>query len=266
MIISRDLFVSYRWRQEPVLKGVSRTFDGKALILGPNGSGKTTLFRAMCGLTNIASGEILIDGKSVDDVYATCGVLATNFQEVYMLVASNVHDVIRLYTDLSDGDADAAFGMIEDMGLDSGLLRKRKLNELSTGQLKIVCTALALALKARHVLLDEPFEDLDPAKKARMVKYLSEYNGVILANTHETWLLKNLQEWGAFFMFEGLLYGPVSVKDLLQAKISLADVPKALLKVKVSDKTISLLKGRRSGTLLTSLENLDRIYEIAGGH
>jgi ABC-2 type transport system ATP-binding protein len=169
-----------------------------------------------------------------------------------------------LYTDLADGDSDFAFNMIDDLGLTMDFLKKRKLIELSAGQTRIVCTALALALKAKHVLLDEPFEELDPARKGRMVRKLDEYDGVVLANTHETWLLKNLQGWGVFFMFEGSLYGPVSVKDLLKAEISFADEPRALLKVNVANKTVSLLEGR-GGTLLTSLENLDKIYELAGG-
>jgi ABC-2 type transport system ATP-binding protein len=118
-------------------------------------------------------------------------------------------------------------------------------------------------MKAKHVLLDEPFEQLDPAKKSRMIKHLTAYQGAILVNTHETWLLKNLQEWTVFFMFEGMLYGPLSVKELLRAEISLKDEPKALLKVKVSGKTVSILEGRGAGTLLTSLENLDKIYELA---
>lgn len=59
MIVCQNLHVTYKWRQEPVLKGVNANFKGKSLILGPNGSGKTTLFRAICGLTNINSGKIL---------------------------------------------------------------------------------------------------------------------------------------------------------------------------------------------------------------
>lgn len=265
MITSQDLYVTYRWRQEPVLKGVNGKFEGKSLILGPNGAGKTTLFRAICGLTNIRSGEILIDGKNVEDIYASRGVLSTNFQEVYTLLPSTVYDVIRLYTDLSSGSQDQAFSIIEDMGLSLEVLKRQKLNELSAGQIKIVCTALALSMEAKHILLDEPFEQLDPAKKGRMIRHLDEIGSTIIANTHETWLLKNLREWSVFFMFEGLMYGPLSVKDLLNAEISFVDDPNALLRVKASNKTISIFKGRGSGTLLTSLENLDRIYEFAEG-
>jgi ABC-2 type transport system ATP-binding protein len=265
MILSQDLYVTYKWRQEPVLKGVNGNFKNKALILGPNGSGKTTFFRAICALTNITSGKILIDGRSIEDFYATKGLLSANFQEVYTLLGSNVFDLVKLYTDLSDGDPEFAFEMIKDFGVDLGFLKKRKLSELSSGQTKIVCTALALAMKARHVLLDEPFEELDPAKKGRMVKHLNQYDGVVLVNTHETWLLKNLQNWEVFFMFEGVLYGPLLVEELLKAEIFMADEPDALLRLKVSGKMVSLVRGEGRGTLLTSLENLDRIYELAGG-
>lgn len=265
MIISRGLQVNYRWHEEPVYKGVNGTFEGKLLILGPNGAGKTTLFRAICGLTNIASGEVLIDGKNVEGIYAASGIISTNFDEVYTLLALNIYKIVELYIDLSGGDLALAFDIMKEMGLGTEMLRKRRLNELSAGQLKIVCTALALAMRAKHVLLDEPFEQLDPAKKSRMVKRLDEYPGAILVNTHETWLLKNLQKWNVFFMFEGLLYGPLLVEALLNAEISIADEPNALLKFRVSDSIVSILEGRGGGTLLTSLENLDRIYELAGG-
>ncbi len=265
MIACQNLHVTYKWRQKPVLKGVNGSFKGKSLILGPNGSGKTTLFRAICGLTNIASGKILIDEKSVEEIYATKGVVSANFQEIYTLLDVKAFDLIRLYTDLSEGDPQLAFRIIEDFGIDLRFLKKRKLSELSSGQAKIFCTSLSLAMKAKHVLLDEPFEELDPARKGRMVKHLNDYDGIILINTHETWLLKNLQDWEAFLMFEGNLYGPLSVKDLLEARISTTEEPDALLQLRLPNKTISIVRERRRGTLLTSLENLDKIYEVAGG-
>ncbi|MDH7556149.1 MAG: hypothetical protein ACQXXL_01400 [Candidatus Methanosuratincola sp.] len=190
---------------------------------------------------------------------------SVNFQEVYTLLETNVFDLVMLYTDLSDGDSEFALEMIKDFGIDLGFLKKRRLSERSSGQTKIVCTAIALAMKARHVLLDEPFEELDPAKKGRMARRLNQYDGVVLVNTHETWLLKNLQNWDVFFMFEGVLYGPLLVEELLKAEILMADEPDALLRLKVSGKKVSLVRGEGRGTLLTSLENLDRIYELAEG-
>ncbi|MEM3566554.1 MAG: ATP-binding cassette domain-containing protein [Candidatus Bathyarchaeia archaeon] len=265
MIVCQNLHVTYKWRQEPVLKGVNGNFKSKSLILGPNGSGKTTLFRAICGLTNITSGKILIDGKPVEEIYATKGVVSANFQEIYTLIDVKAFDLIRLYTDLAEGDPQLTLKIIEDFGITTDFLKKRKLNELSSGQAKIFCTALALAMKARHVLLDEPFEELDPTRKGKMVNYLNEYEGVVLINTHETWLLKNLQDWEAFLMFEGILHGPLTVKDLLNSRISMAEEPDALLRLRLSGKTISIIRGKGKGKLLTSLENLDKIYEIAEG-
>jgi len=136
MIVCQNLHVTYKWRQEPVLKRVNANFKGKSLILGPNGSGKTTLFRAICGLTNINSGKILIDETPVDEIYAKKGVVSANFQEIYTLLDVKAFDLIRLYADLSEGDAQIAFSIIEDFGIDLGFLKKRKLSELSSGQQK----------------------------------------------------------------------------------------------------------------------------------
>jgi hypothetical protein len=66
-------------------------------------------------------------------------------------------------------------------------------------------------------------------------------------------------------MFEGSLYGPLLVRDLLKARILIAEEPNAMLQMRLSDRTISIIKGKGRGKLLTSLENLDKIYEIAGG-
>ncbi|MEM2609487.1 MAG: hypothetical protein QXM13_03180 [Candidatus Bathyarchaeia archaeon] len=66
-------------------------------------------------------------------------------------------------------------------------------------------------------------------------------------------------------MFEGILYGPLTVKDLLNARISMAEEPDSLLRLSLSGKTVSIIKGKGKGKLLTSLENLDKMYEIAEG-
>jgi hypothetical protein len=63
-------------------------------------------------------------------------------------------------------------------------------------------------------------------------------------------------------MFEGALYGPVLVEELFKAKFSLREEAKAIIKLMVSGKTVSLVKGGRGKPVL-SLESLDKIYELA---
>ncbi|MGC8678441.1 MAG: ATP-binding cassette domain-containing protein [Fervidicoccaceae archaeon] len=203
MINVESFVVSYGRLKEPVLKSVNAVFDGKSLVLGPNGSGKTTLFRALCGLTNVKGGRILVDGVDVEDIYAKTGVIAANFPEVLSLLSIRVVDLIDLHADLTGGDRSVALRILGDLGISEAFLRGKKLHELSAGQVKAVCTAIALATRAKHVLLDEPFEQLDPARKSRLIGYFEGYDGLIILNTHETWLIRNLTGWKVFFMFEG---------------------------------------------------------------
>ena len=262
MIELVDLHVKYGRRQEPIIKGVHAKFEGKHLILGPNGSGKTTLFRAITGLTPISSGRILIDGVDLDKIYSKPGILAINLSEVYSVFHLSAYDHLRLFMDLTGGDVDLALKMLEDLGLNIDLLRKRKPWELSAGQQKAFSTVIALFSNARHVLLDEPFEQLDPARKGRLIEYLREYKGVLLLNTHETWLLSALKDWSAHLMFEGRIYGSLSAGELVKASLVVGDMPDAMLKFTVSSKTYSLIRGE-AGEPLSRLITLDRIYELS---
>lgn len=262
MIELVELYVRYRWRQEAVVKGVSARFTGKHLLLGPNGSGKTTLFRAIAGLTPITSGKVLIDGVDVDRVYARPGLLALNLSEVYRVFHLSAYDHLRLFMDLTGGDLDLALRMVEDLGLTMELLRKRKPWELSAGQQKALSTVIALSSRAKHVLLDEPFEQLDPARKGRLVGYLREYRGVVVLNTHETWLLSTLKDWDTHLMFEGRVYGPLSAGDLVEAGIVPGSAPSAILRFTAAGRTYSLVRGG-VGEPVTKLVTLDKVYELS---
>ena len=121
-----DLYVRYRWRQEPILKGVNAEFNNKHLLLGPNGSGKTTLFRAIAGLTPILKGKVLIDGRDVNEIYGTKGLLALNLGEILSLLRMSAYDNLRLFMDLTDGDMDLAIEILNDLGIETQILRKRK--------------------------------------------------------------------------------------------------------------------------------------------
>ncbi len=262
MIEISKLTVRYRRGGKPIIKNLSIKFDDKYLILGPNGSGKTTLFRAIAGLTPIESGEILIDGVSISNIYGRPGLLSVNLNEVYRLLHLSAYDHLKIYIDLACGDLDLALEILSELGLDVNILKRRKPWELSAGQHKAFSTAIALASKAKHILLDEPFEQLDPARKSRLIEYLRKLESIILLNTHETWLLPILKDWNTVFMFEGRVYGPIKAGDLLDSTLVVGEADNAILRFEASSRRYSIVKGG-VGEPITKLTTLDKVYELA---
>ena len=64
----RDIFLSYG--KTAVLKGVNLLVQPGEFfaLLGPSGSGKSTLLRLIAGFNRASRGELLVDGKRIDDV------------------------------------------------------------------------------------------------------------------------------------------------------------------------------------------------------
>jgi len=245
---------------DEVLKGVSAVFLGKHIVLGPNGSGKTTLFRAITGLVPYR-GRIKVDDRPLEEIKGATGVLATNLAEVYYLAPVKALELLHLFSDLAGADPLRALALLEELGVSKRLLGKRWLWELSAGTRKAFTTALVLASGARNVLLDEPFEQLDPAKKVKLVGELKRYNGVIVMNTHETWVLEALPEWGVHLAFEGRLYGPIPAGKLAGAAIVEGKSSEALAVIETRAGCFSLVEGGE-GAALTELLTLDRVYEL----
>jgi energy-coupling factor transport system ATP-binding protein len=133
-------------------------------VLGPNGSGKTTLFKAAIGLVPRASGDVLVDGTSIEgrnvaDLVGTFGYVFQNPSQ--MLFARNVREEL-LFGPRNLGRDEAGFD-----ALVADVLRRVNLHEeadildrppltLSFGQQKRLALAVALALAPRTLVLDEP--------------------------------------------------------------------------------------------------------------
>jgi len=264
LIDIRGLVVKYGWRREPVLRGISVVFDDKHLLLGPNGSGKTTLFKALTGLAPITSGDILIDGVSIDKIYGKPGLLAANLIEIYNLLYLSAYDNLKVFMDLMNGELDYALQTLENLGVSIEILRRRRTWELSAGQRKAFATALALASRAKHILLDEPFEQLDPARKSIMLKRIIEHSNTLVLNTHETWLINSMCDWKVHFIFEGKVYGPLKAKDLVNASLVSGNIENAILRFETSGRIFSILPSG-GGQPLTNMVTLDRIYELTLG-
>jgi ABC-2 type transport system ATP-binding protein len=119
---------------------------------------------------------------------------------------------------------------------------------------------LAIATRARYILLDEPFENLDPARRVAILREILDSPGVKVIDTHATWLIKSLSEWDVYLMVEGLIYGPLKPRELEELKVSTSPVEDAVLQIKLNVGEVYLSKS--TGAPLSSLESLDKLYEV----
>ncbi|MDO5301422.1 MAG: ATP-binding cassette domain-containing protein [Tissierellia bacterium] len=154
-------------------------------LLGANGTGKTTLF-------SIISGFLKEDGGTI--TYPTCatkedvliGVLPQNFVgypemsvEEFLEYLSQVKgDWTKRKTRAEIAEKTQVFNLTN--------VRKKKLKQLSGGQLRRVGLAQAFLFNPKIVLLDEPTVGLDPKERLHLKNYLASLkeNHIILLSTH----------------------------------------------------------------------------------
>ncbi len=225
------------------------------VVVGANGSGKTTLIRSILGLIRPTAGAISLDGRDVRTIQGDPG-LSTNLAEVYRLMSLPVRDLVRLYALLKGGDPAEMEGRLREFELDPVL--GKRLHELSTGQQKLVGDLFAVCFQPRLVLLDEPFDNVDFARRRRLVRLLQELSADVLLNTHELELLGSFSGWRLGLMFEGRLLGPFSVAELDRLYLTRGVAPEALAVLETSLGTFSVTRdaGDRPVKSATSLNAL----------
>lgn len=130
-------------------------------VMGANGSGKTTLLRGVAGRLPIASGSCVINSKELGTERAARAALVGFAPPIERLPASlRVRELLAL----ASGDVEAAGVRCEFLwrALELPSLLDRTIGECSSGMRQRASIALAFATPARIVILDEPFNWLDP--------------------------------------------------------------------------------------------------------
>ncbi len=194
MIEVKNITKSYG--DHTVLKDFSVDFDqsGVTVILGPSGTGKSTLLRCINGLEKTNSGDILVDGLSVNDkknlkqIRMTCGMV---FQHTVIFPHLNVMENLIMspmkILKTPKGEAvDKARYYLKKVGLESK--EKSMHNELSGGEQQRIAIARALMMNPKALLLDEITSALDPEMTREVQNVLESLaaDGVcMLCVTHE---------------------------------------------------------------------------------
>jgi energy-coupling factor transporter ATP-binding protein EcfA2 len=144
--------------------------DG-VLIHGGNGSGKSTLAWIMAGLTVPTTGACLVDGRPTHE---NVGAVALSFQAARLqLLRSRVDLEVASAAGFSPRDEERVAAALSIVGLDP-TLAKRRIDQLSGGQMRRVVLAGLLACSPRALILDEPLAGLDTVSQRGLLRLLED--------------------------------------------------------------------------------------------
>jgi putative ABC transport system ATP-binding protein len=154
-------------------------------LAGPSGSGKTTLLNLIGCIDSFQSGEVLLDGISLQGKTSNelahlrreyFGFIFQTYNLMPVLTAyENVELPLKLLKKYSDSEIqDRVMNILKIVGLDG--LEKRMPLELSGGQQQRVSIARALVKTPRMVLADEPTANLDSKTGEDIVDLMKEMN------------------------------------------------------------------------------------------
>lgn len=145
-------------------------------LLGPSGSGKTTILRMIAGLENPDSGEILIDGKVVNNIPGSERGIGFVFQNYalfrYMTVYDNIAFGLRVKKASKEEIDQRVRELLKLINCEG--LEKRYPSQISGGQRQRVAFARALAPNPQLLLLDEPFAAIDAKVRLELRTWLRE--------------------------------------------------------------------------------------------
>ena len=156
-------------------------------LLGHNGAGKTTLVNMISGIYDPNKGDIFYKGKSIitdkDYLFTNIGVCQ---QEDIFFEYLTVSEHLKYMCEIKGGKANPK--EITELIVKIGLAEKSmsQARNLSGGQKRKLCTALALIGNSKIILLDEPTSGLDPISKKSLWDFLKSYqkDKIILLTTH----------------------------------------------------------------------------------
>ncbi|TXR69038.1 ABC transporter ATP-binding protein [Bacillus sp. AY18-3] len=156
-------------------------FQERAAIVGRNGTGKTTLLKLLLEEIKPDAGEIRI-GSSVKIGYLS--------QHAYGNMKSNVLEDFREYVAVTEGEARHILAKF----LFYGPAVFKKVTQLSGGEKMRLRLAQLMYQDINFLILDEPTNHLDIESREVLEEALEQYNGTILAVSHDRYFLNKLFE------------------------------------------------------------------------
>jgi ABC-type bacteriocin/lantibiotic exporter with double-glycine peptidase domain len=190
--------ISFRYENHPVLDnlGLAVSEGDFTGITGASGKGKTTILNLLLGFLAPTSGEIVVNGQSVEkeELKRYWHSIAYVRQQPFFIhdtilrnitLEENDHDEERLQSALTISGLDSFVAKFPE-GLSKIITENGK--NISGGQQQRIAIARALYKKADLILLDEPFNELDEISEIALLEYfrqLSQKGKLIILITHD---------------------------------------------------------------------------------
>ena len=208
-----------------ILKDISLSFfpGAKIGVLGLNGAGKSTLLRIMAGIDKDIEGEARPQPgikigylpqepklepqqtvrETIEEAVGEVKRALTRLDEVYALYADPDADFDKLAAE--QAELEAIIQAHDGHNLDNQLERAAdalrlpdwdaKIEHLSGGERRRVALCRLLLEKPDMLLLDEPTNHLDAESVAWLERFLHDYEGTVVAITHDRYFLDNVAGW-----------------------------------------------------------------------
>ena len=215
--------LSLRYGDQQVLNHISFSVEkGKIIgLLGPNGAGKSSILRILAGLVFPETGCLKIEGKSqksFSDLRSYCGYLieSPSFYP-YLSAIQN----LKLIKKINSCDVDLN-ELLSKVGLKE--THNKKVKHFSMGMKQRLAIAQALLRSPEILILDEPFNGLDPHGFQDLINLLKDLNkkGItIIVSSH---LLNELEQLSDYFILlhRGNVELNISKTELLKSKNNIA--------------------------------------------
>ena len=208
-----------------ILKNISLSFfpGAKIGVLGLNGAGKSTLLRIMAGIDKDIEGEARPQPgikigylpqepklepqqtvrEAIEEAVGEVKRALTRLDEVYALYADPDADFDKLAAE--QAELESIIQAHDGHNLDNQLERAAdalrlpdwdaKIEHLSGGERRRVALCRLLLQKPDMLLLDEPTNHLDAESVAWLERFLHDYEGTVVAITHDRYFLDNVAGW-----------------------------------------------------------------------
>ena len=183
-------------------------------LIGSNGAGKTTLLKTLVGIYKQDKGKAYISGEEVFENIEKKAKLMFIPDTLYFFPQFSIKDMAKFYKSIySSWDAER----YEILKATFNIEENKKIHRLSKGMQKQVAIWLALCVKPDIMVLDEPFDGLDPVMRKKiknlLIQDVADKEMTILISSHN---LRELEDFcdNIGILHEGKLLVQMELDDL----------------------------------------------------